>query len=1642
MRVPARDNPEESEHRPYPHDPAQAIARAYLNGLSALRDLFRERTIKSIEDVYSSTQRQWTEALSKWRESRRSGKPDFSHITNVEKHMRRNFNKMIWETTARHGNREYKRIQNERKGRVGPLNRLLNMAGAQLRNWVVTRFPFPEPKTAGRRGKRWIAGYEGGSDYPWVEVAHTVLAELDFGDMLRAHIFELCRKCFINDVPMNDARRYVGLLIWRLSPFLEYLYTSKESGRRGFKRSRRGSRRDSEQPDADRILREIVQEIEALYGTHCGRALSLTEAIGGPPIEWDLSFFLDQVMQLRYPEEEVSEDEIESRQAWADFLKDLCERGILRDEDGEWLQKEVMRRARWHGIRWHRLMTNGLVQPYDLETVVLDGDRWVEEGDQWLLAAEIPVETSLGKGRADLVMFRRHVIQNPRVPGKLTVWKPVAVFDIKSKTVFNWEIKAEKKDSKKHGQKVIPKFILRKRGLTNAEWNASVANTPTGYGMTQLEAYAEGLATEYVRITGERSVVRPLASTVVLDTSQDSSVVRPRLWRLTRALCENASVLLKDHLSRPVGVVLNDGTRDWLKLAIIVHDANADQLKQIGKKGRALRGVDQRSPLEENGEARGCFILYLSVNSASRSGPSAAWIARYWHGLELIHGLQQESDHSEVLWLDLAGDFGAGSLAKARLRSDQHSDYMREFFRAVMFSDASSAIQDFLFRGTGDLSIAKLAGEEWYALDGRVVVVSGWDVLDNCTPKRLRPALYELRRIIAAELNEAGCTVVWFDESRNSEGTSASYQRRTMEPFFHGSEFNRFVTEIVWNLPVRPYASGQLTSAFDDLRVIIRQDNDGISFNMVEVSPLHNWSPRFWNEPRRVSVSSAQEGERGRTAIRSADVMHNSEMQDEFFRDSIGLVPQLKQYLSESMVQKADDTGGRQIHVEALSEYGSKSRPSGAPLLRYRTRMQTTGHGRAFVESVALLPSDSITHQRGYRKDSIHECTGVSIYRPPIEATLHFGHDIERATRLELRRLRQAVRILRQVGRKKDESSWSQFLDELDELISIGDGKQNHIEALDDIVSFLQTSSVSEPVWTTLQWVRDSRLAEGLRAQDREMLLDLLSVRPYLSVSLGNYLFLLLLGLTRELPTFADRHLSELWRILKSWQIMQMGFVLPDSESEEVTPRLDLRAVWSGLAKRAKTMTSLNVPELSTVSYGQILVLSEEHETSEYCLAIEDPYDRKKMLIGVWIGCEPFVPKQTVSWTAIRQDEIALCLSKHASATTTYDVIVHRSAGIDYFWFRDDEDWTPLGSLTTIRRRGETLAGIRGLQVTAMPEQDFPPLPEWLRFPRGLGKRVQGVLEELSESLSLCVSTKCTLDVDEDHYTIEFNRADGNELIESWSIQHTSELLALLRRPIVDGLPLQSLKDAETYLTWNPYDDIDYDALELLRPYVERRTPYIRFRTTLPSTAEDLTSREVAQQTLVVTHEEELCPIANGEAENHGACWRLELLDGNKDTCLSGLTKTGLDDSEISAMLSAGGAFLGNTWYEFTLEFVPDPTTREGIVFRESRQIARELGLRAIRAGSYLEADEEKLVCTVLKFKSEIQLSARSSKTGEQVYNWILATTPPQSGVAETLDHIENLIQEIVESYFGSDEEAKERIEDYDSLISKIERLL
>ncbi len=1627
----------------YPYSPARVIARAYLNGLSSLRNLLRERVTKDTKDVYTRTQNLWTGAMKKWEESKKSGDRDFSHITGVERHMRRNFYEMIWKTTAPFGNKEYKRVRSERTGQVGRMNRLINMAGAQLRNYVVTRFPFPEPEVIGQRGGKPIFGYGEDSTFGWVEVSHATLGELDFADMIRSHVLELCRKCFIYDVPMNAARRYVSLLIWRLSPFLEYLYTSGESGRWGFARSRRKEGRKKTGPDADKILREIVAEIESIYGTRTGRPKVVTESVEASRQTLNKSFFKEQIEELRRVKKDVSREEKECKEIWADLLDCYCRRGILRDEDAKRMQEETVRRARWQGIRWHRLMSNGLPQPFGLESVVLDGDSLADEGDEWLLVAEVPVTTELGEGRADLVMFKRYVIQNPRLPSQLVVWKPVAVFDIKSKTAFDWEIISKEKVSKKHGKMAIPGFILRRRSLTESEWDAAVKDTPRKDEKQQLEAYAKGLAKEYGKITGDVTPVSSLTGVIVLDTTQDSAQVRPVMWKLVKELCRNAPAQLRRRLDKHVLIVIKDETLDLLKLTAVVKSSK-DQLELISEKGHPLETVSPYSPHDESTQSRnGRFVLYLAVNSASRSGISATWIARYWHGLRLVQDLKSEVSCSKVIWLDLAGDLGHGPLAETRLGLSQHLQQIRELFRTSKIRDLSSVVHDFLFRGQSLPTLEEMIGEELEGLRDQIVVVSGWSLLRSVVPPRLRSALSELERILAVELRQTGTTVVWFGEPEITELTSSLHQRRSVIPFADRSFLSGVTTDIVWNLPIRPYASGQLTPLLDDLRVIVSEDGTNASFDLVEIQPLQNWSSRFWNVTRE-SISYSPRKRRGRSPIRTIDVLQDAALQEQLIRDSLELVPWCRNYLEEEVVQ---DGSSMTTKLKTYSlKRGLGTRTSGGHRLTYRTRMPTSRHGKSYMPLRDIIPKALITHHRGYREILTPTSNKKSVHRPPNEALVRFhGFSEKRAEYIELKHISQVVKTLLQSCEKNTtdiEEDWTGFLKRLGSLVTT-DQKANRSRVLNDIVNLLQTDPISVQLWDTMGWMRGTRMTEGLNPQDHEMLEDLLSARPHLTLSYGNYLFLMLLGLVREFPSLTEEHLKQLWDMLRPWQLKQMSFRhTMEEESEESVSRFDIRAVWANLRKRVKTMVARPVPESASIRYGQFLVYTKDEDESAYSMVLEERYNRERMLVGVWVGSEPLMLKSSMSWATTNRDEIVGCLLNHSSPSGTYDIAVSNHSGDDYLWICNEGEWALQGKLDLVRQKRGSVTGIRGLCVSEFTQQGISVVPRGLQAPSELGTKVQRRLTQVFDCFKLCVASCVSLDIDSEGYVVSFCDLDDGELVDKRVIQRTSELIALLRTPVVTGLPLRSSRDSEVYLTWRLYDDIDYGELQLFKPYVERKTPFVHVRMILPQTASDLMSRDVEHITLTVTHDESLCPVKNNGTDRHDACWRIGIPDDVDDSFLKELSTRGMADNEILSLISSGKVFLEGASYDFDHIFDPELHTREAVVFRESSYFARKFETKRVSAGTYLQIESEKLVCILRKENRDIVLNVRSDITGEEVYSWILVTMEEGVGIQDAMIDAEARLQQIVDDHFGEGHGLGTRIDDYEQVAENIREML
>ncbi|MGY5853031.1 MAG: hypothetical protein RTU92_05645, partial [Candidatus Thorarchaeota archaeon] len=122
------------------------ISTAIYMGLVALVRISRNRTSKKTRRYFRSIEKMWTSAWTRWEEMKSNLLRDFSPIQNAEPNMRGQLFKFVWSSTKRYGNKEIRRVYSWLEGTVGPLNALLNYAGARLRELAMIYYPFPRPK--------------------------------------------------------------------------------------------------------------------------------------------------------------------------------------------------------------------------------------------------------------------------------------------------------------------------------------------------------------------------------------------------------------------------------------------------------------------------------------------------------------------------------------------------------------------------------------------------------------------------------------------------------------------------------------------------------------------------------------------------------------------------------------------------------------------------------------------------------------------------------------------------------------------------------------------------------------------------------------------------------------------------------------------------------------------------------------------------------------------------------------------------------------------------------------------------------------------------------------------------------------------------------------------------------------------------------------------------------------------------------------------------------------------------------------------------------------------------------------------------------------------------------------------------------
>ncbi len=1601
-------------------------------------DILHDKTNKDTRHIYYRAKARLDEAISQWEKSIRQGTPDFSCVTDKENTFRTDELENTWETTVASGNLETKRVKSERDGTVGPVNKMLSIFGALLRDHFLFSLPLEQPVEIGKKKTRTVWGYRS-AEVGDVPVAHGAnLPELDLADMIRSHGRELVRKSFIDSAEYREFRRYAYLLIRRLTPFVEYIYTDGKHGRRTFHRPKNEKNRlASDGPCGDDILGELTKEIASLFGRKRGRAPRPSRNGARRKSKLIKIFFKDQVNELVSDVDNLSQGEIEHRAKWAADLQELTEgkKPRLRLQDANSIRAQASVIARWEGTHCHKVITEGFAQPFNL-TDLISGRVAV----QWLssrfaVATEVPIQTERGRGKADIVL-----LQHLGGEKKMNLLRPVAVIEVKTRTGMNWEIVPKKVKSKRKdkttGQpikRIVPDPQLRKRWLNDREWERELGCVPTPSGHSQLRMYERGILKEYQKLSGDASAEGLLKGVILVDSQKDYGQTRQLLYSLLTSLdTEKLENLIK---GKPDRVIARWKDTRASRICMVLDSPKEHELKAIHDSSQTGVGSEY-NPFEYSAARKTEFILYLSLPSASRSGRAAARIAQYWHGLQLMKRICEQKHLRNVVWIDLSGDFAYRPLAEMKLRIERQSEEIGQLFSDIEFIDLSCDVDGFLFRGQKPPIIS--SKHETLGQKDSFVVVSGWEPVERSCPSRLRASLHELERVLIEDLGSSEAHVLWFGRAPTYEQTSLIYHKRCHRPFDGSSPLGRHVTRIIWNLPVKPYAMTHMTPMLDDVRVIVDQRNSFES-KVVEVPVLKDWSSRFWSRrSKRQGGEKSHTRNGGRQSLTAHDVISSEQLSRELQQDALDLIPWIKSAPKGKSESLASQIELLDLELQHIPAYGKPSLPSGVlSRITYRPKPRGATGTKSTAQPEVKL-AGLITHPKQYRGRELKSKPIKESHRSPMEELLVYkGLREDYADKTEVRRCKRVLRVLDSLEEERfQDPDWKHLLSGLREVTAKDRPEDNTVR---EIVRLLSRSKVSKQLWEEVAWMRERTLGEGLQFKSSEELKTIMESRPQVSSLYGNYLFLLLAALSLKYQSLGDPQLEVLWSAVKSWTLVQLGFTETAHEEVYGRPKFHARAIWTNLGKRARILSQIAEPHQAGVRSGRLVIGSESDEPYAG-LFLEDTYDRTQVLCGFWNTLTPLRAGPQFNWTLSDHREIVDAARTLRQADEHLDIVIATMDGEDYLWEKEEDQWRAVGKVSIVHRKRDASARIRGIRIepnTKMMEVD---LPRGVTLPHGLEQHISQTLSAISKQSEHLFSVTCDLGVEQSRYIVEFSA--GDETIDIQRFESTSELIALLRSPLTEGVPLDSSRDATVHMTWDPYNDIIYNELQLLRPYIERRTPYVNVEAPLPFSCADLLKRREEEIEVIVRHDETACPIVDSGMSEHGLCWRVALGSKCKDPDLKTLETSLFSDYDISSMLIGKELFFEHGRYRLDIEFADNPGTREGRVFRESKRIARTIGERPVPPGSFQFLDSEQLVFTLTRGRGDVGIVARSDITGEVVSRGTLIRPKGKWDVQEELQGFTERTETFIRSYFGEDAVPEKRVYDYNEMLDEMRMYL
>ncbi len=1386
----------------YPERSIQLAKNAAMNTLLHLM----KAGIDDLPEIYDNSRTLWEEAKMERERLNHDRDPDrFVPICDAEKHLRKNFLAYVFNTTALYGNKEVKRIYSWKEGTIGPLNVLLNRAGAQLRFLGMTRYPFPTPhrKNIRRRdksGKEYSQSdpvYGGTRQRPTTVITHPTLPSLDFVDAIRGHLVELCRQCFIHSVSISDTSKYINLLIFRLRPLLDKFYLA------GFDKKRRTVRFTERSLAA---LESVVAIVKGQHGFTIGypsRMTEYAEDIDFPSLGTKALF--DKV------------DDSKIRQV----LKKKKDDELIGDDDTARFSNEIVTTVSRVGTRIHRRMAWGTTQPFSAKSVMLSGDVLARDKTGYLLTAEVPVNAR--RGKVDYTLFVRKVPEymeedSSSVSG---LWVPRLVLDLKTKTAFDWGVIAKPQDQTKS---YIVDFPLKRRALTDTEWDTIIKNTPDATELRQVESYAHVLLQEYKAIA--RDDLDPpdssLKGIILVDGHDFPSRSRRVLPRFVKAVFEYVRRDISELQSKdPGGKIeyprtLFEPTFRWplkTRIAIVIFPFTLSQgvsVQNILPQASPQQSLVELNPFENRKEDLGHFILYLTGDDISSPGDSAGWIAQHWNGLQFAYELAKEHGHKSVVWIDLAGQFTDDMIRPAVLRLGFHHDRVRQFYKSISFLDLSVEIEKALFSGEKLLSAEAI---QTRIKDYDFIIVSGLDSIRQLVPTELEGLVDTLAVHVAEAASRKESCILWFGSPSPLATCSDLYKRHQLRPFRYDSPLQPYIDEIILNIPLPPRKGGSEVPKHDHVRGLVSlgpEQKRGLDCTTIGTPPLIGWSNQFLT--RKPSDKEQELMSKLRTRPPNTSRWLKTHGYPAFNEDwVVELFP-----FTESWCQ-GSKTAQRDRNLDSL-DVKSKM------LVRKRGKKGDKGMltRLTFSKEMCKPSPRKINTRRRQRTIKLELEPLGSVSLPPHSSELVYsGFSSSDAGMIELTRLQDAILFLLE----HDECSpplKEQCLELLNALTR--PESLTHMDTLQSISDVCRKSRYISQIWYRLLWGRDWLEGWPMPVGMKKDIARLQVGRKGILQYFGNYLVLMIASLA-EYYTLHQTEIQALWNMVRPWVIMQLG-ARPRTGKRPIS-EFDTRTVYEHLKAKVRHWNSVPYPVttvLSNVRYGLRIDLTKSNPTSYRWYVFEDGAYSSRFIAG----CIEMDSKRSSSWSLIRGsavtslDEIGALTDFKFSDCRIRPILIAGHQGIDVLYEADRQlfhrielndltgldssSWRPVGMMRYGTRSRYAPARLRYIKVLTLGMK-YPSIHDQ-RLPVRQAKFGEGLLEHIRTIGSMTsgvTRVKCSLTGTLDSGSMSFKVYDTKrwrkvgQSIDYKDIDQAAQVLLL---PYNVGTAIQGR------YTWDPITDV------------------------------------------------------------------------------------------------------------------------------------------------------------------------------------------------------------------------------------------